>query len=119
MLVAVDKDSYFQLLGLGMRTQVDPVETAKLTPADPQPGQDAGIPGYPCYRSVEETFAAGDSIIAAHRPWPATSPTQANSWEKVTPGGLAGYDMKVLKLTKLGRREFQAKALHHRRNPRP
>ncbi len=66
VLVAVDKDSYAQLLGMGMRTQIDLTETAKLTPAEPQPGQDAGIPGYPCYRTVEETFATGDTIIAAH-----------------------------------------------------
>ena len=98
VLVAVDKDSYAQLLGLGMRTQIDLAETAKLTPADPLPGQDAGIPGYPCYRTVEETFAAGDSIIAAH-PTLASFVDAGNSWEKATAGGLPGYDMKVLKLT--------------------
>lgn len=98
VLVAVDKNGYAQLLGLDMRTQIDLAETAKLTPADPQPGQDAGIPGYPCYRTVEETFATGDSIIAAH-PTLASYVDAGDSWEKVTAGGLPGYDMKVLKLT--------------------
>lgn len=98
VLVAVDKDSYAQLLGMGMRTQIDLTETAKLTPAEPQPGQDAGIPGYPCYRTVEETFATGDTIIAAH-PTLASFVDAGDSWEKATAGGLPGYDMKVLKLT--------------------
>ena len=84
MLVAVDKDGYAQLLGLGMRTQIDLVETAKLTPAAPPPGQESGIPGYPCYRTVEETFATGDSIIAAHPKWPATS-TRATHGKKRQP----------------------------------
>jgi hypothetical protein len=98
VLVAVDKDGYAELLSLGMRTQIDLAETAKLTPANPLPGQDAGIPGYPCYRTVEETFTTGDNIILAH-PTLASWDDAGDSWEKVTPGGSAGYDMKVLKLT--------------------
>lgn len=55
-----------------------------------------GIPGYPCYRTVEETFATGASI-AANYPTLATWTDQGDSWEKVN--GFGGYDLYVLKLT--------------------
>ena len=59
---------------------------------------EAGIPGFPCYRLVEETFADAQALADAH-PTLATIVDAGDSWEKVTPGGNAGYDMVVLKLT--------------------
>ena len=58
----------------------------------------AGIPGFPCYRTVEETFASAEAIAAAH-PGLATWIDIGDSWEKATPGGLPGYDLRVLRLT--------------------
>ncbi|UCH96574.1 MAG: hypothetical protein JSV88_06920, partial [Candidatus Aminicenantes bacterium] len=58
--------------------------------------QTAGIPGYPCYRTVEETFTTGASI-AANYPELATWTDQGDSWEKTN--GSGGYDLYVLKLT--------------------
>jgi len=55
-----------------------------------------GIPGYPCYRTVEETFATAESIAANH-PDLATWTDEGDSWEKEN--SLGGYDMKVLCLT--------------------
>jgi carboxypeptidase T len=55
-----------------------------------------GIPNYPCYRTVEETFATAESIAANH-PDLATWTDEGNSWEKEN--SLGGYDMKVLRLT--------------------
>jgi carboxypeptidase T len=56
------------------------------------------IPGFACYRTVEETQASMDALIAAH-PSLASKTDIGDSWEKVTPGGNAGYDLTVLKLT--------------------
>ncbi len=54
------------------------------------------IPGYACYETVEETFAVGDSLIAA-RPTLASWVSAGSSWQKTQ--GSGGYDMRVLKLT--------------------
>lgn len=55
-----------------------------------------GIPNYPCYRTVEETFATAESIAASH-PDLATWTDEGDSWEKEN--SLGGYDLKVLRLT--------------------
>lgn len=56
----------------------------------------AGIPGYPCYRTVEETFTSAEAMVTAY-PSLATWSDVGDSWEKAN--SLGGYDMKVLKLT--------------------
>jgi carboxypeptidase T len=59
--------------------------------AEPQ-----AIPGYACYETVEETFTAGDGLIAA-RPTLASWVDAGDSWLKTQ--GAGGYDLRVLKLT--------------------
>ncbi|KAB2968837.1 MAG: peptidase M14 [Thermoanaerobaculia bacterium] len=59
---------------------------------------EAGIPGFPCYRTVEETFTSAQALVTAH-PTLAAIVDAGDSWEKATAGGLPGYDMLVLKLT--------------------
>lgn len=54
------------------------------------------IPGFACYETVEETYAAAEAIVAA-RPTMATWTDVGDSWNKTQ--GLAGYDLKVLKLS--------------------
>ncbi|GAB4038073.1 MAG: hypothetical protein Fur0014_06440 [Rubrivivax sp.] len=54
------------------------------------------IPGYSCYETVEETFAAAEAIVAA-RPGMASWIDIGDSWTKAQ--GAGGYDLKVLKLT--------------------
>jgi len=54
------------------------------------------VAGYPCYRTVEETFATAQALVAA-RPDLASWIDIGDSWEKTM--GLGGYDMMVLKLT--------------------
>jgi hypothetical protein len=54
------------------------------------------VPGYPCYQTVEETFAFAEAL-AANYPDLATWTDVGNSWEKSA--GLDGYDMMVLRLT--------------------
>jgi hypothetical protein len=54
------------------------------------------IPGFPCYQTVDETFAAAAKMVAKH-PTLATWLDVGDSWEKAN--GLGGHDMRVLKLT--------------------
>ncbi len=97
VLVAVDAAGYRDLQALGFRVQVDEKETASFRKVPViQPWQVNGIPGYPCYRTVEETYASAQAIVAAH-PDLATWSDVGDSWEKTA--GLGGYDMRVLKLT--------------------
>lgn len=58
--------------------------------------QVSAIPGYSCYRTVEETFATAAGIVSTY-PTLATWSDVGDSWEKTN--GLGGYDMMVLKLT--------------------
>ncbi|MFL2935493.1 MAG: M14 family zinc carboxypeptidase [Myxococcota bacterium] len=54
------------------------------------------LPGYSCYETVEETFAAAQGLAASH-PELAEWTDIGNSWEKEA--GLGGYDIMALKLT--------------------
>lgn len=60
--------------------------------------QRAGIPGFACYRTVEETSA---TIAALHQSYPNLTEVRqiGSSWDKQTPGGPAGYDLEALVLT--------------------
>lgn len=85
-----------------LRTQttdahIDPVATQALQLQTS--GQSLrSIPGFACYRTVEETLTAADALIAAH-PTLASKVDIGDTWEKVTAGGNPGYDLIVLKLT--------------------
>ncbi|MCK7492666.1 MAG: hypothetical protein MZW92_14785 [Comamonadaceae bacterium] len=74
------------------------------------PGQIDAIPGYPCYRTVEETLAAAAALrdgvpdarhLDGHR----------QLVEKTDGGGLPGYDIMVLKLTNAATPEPKPKVL--------
>lgn len=83
----------------GMRVEIDAGKTALLY-QEPNflatPTSD--IPGYPCYRTVEETYAALAALAAAH-PTLAVWRDVGDSWNKANPGFGAGYDLHVLVLT--------------------
>ncbi|MEA3337412.1 MAG: M14 family zinc carboxypeptidase [Chloroflexota bacterium] len=99
VLVGVDRFDHAVLQSLGWRVELDIKETAAFNRRPPvHPEQLSGIPGYPCYRTVEETFATAQSIVAAY-PDLASWIDAGDSWEKSEPGGLDGYDMMVLKLS--------------------
>jgi len=55
------------------------------------------IPGYTCFRTVEETYQTMDQL-AASKPNLATVRTIGPSWQK-TQNAATGYDMKVFKIT--------------------
>lgn len=56
------------------------------------------ISGYACYRTVEETYTSLTQLVTNH-PTLATLTDIGDSWDKITPGGNAGYDIYALKLT--------------------
>lgn len=90
------------LLMRGLRVEVDEQQTAVLRHLEAAlaSGYESinTIPGFECYRTVEETMATADALVAAY-PTLATYIDIGDSWEKTQPGGLPGYDLKVLKLT--------------------
>jgi carboxypeptidase T len=98
VVVDVDRAGYQWLLDAGFRVEVDARLTEQLNrPNEPLAGQTEGIPGYPCYRTVEETYATAQAIAAAH-PNLATWTDIGDSWEKFN-NPTIGYDMMVLRLT--------------------
>jgi hypothetical protein len=97
--VVVDADpSERMLLELsGFRLDVDEKLTAQINqPQTMLPGQLSGIPGFPCYRTVEETFQSAEELAAAY-PALVDWIDIGDSWEKSE--GLGGYDLNVLRLT--------------------
>ncbi len=99
VVVEVEQTGLERLRAAGFRVTVDEELTAQLhRPQRLLPGQTSGIPGYPCYRTVEETYVTAQAIAAAH-PNLATWSAIGNSWEMETAGGLDGYELRVLRLT--------------------
>jgi len=83
----------------GYHLEIDRALTEEINrPRTSLPGQVSGIPGYACYRTVEETYQSAADIAANH-PDLADWVDIGDSWEKTAPGGNAGYDMMVLRLT--------------------
>lgn len=99
LIVAVDQAQYDRLLEAGFRLEIEPGLTFELNlPRSMLPEQESGIPGYPCYRTVEESFATAQDIAFTY-PHLATWIDVGDSWEKTEQGGNVGYDMMVLRLT--------------------
>lgn len=88
-----------QLKAQGYRVEIDPAKTTQVTqPRLNASSQQSGIPGYACYRTVEETYSSLATLAAAH-PQLATWTDIGNSWQKETQGANAGHDIYALKLT--------------------
>lgn len=99
LLIDVTPDKYADLVAAGFRLEVDLPLTTKYNQLNtPLPGQTEGIPGYPCYRTVEETFSSAAQLTTDY-PELAQWLDVGDSWDKVTAGGSEGYDMMVLRLT--------------------
>lgn len=94
---------YDALAQSGYRLELDSELTAQANrPLAPVSPQAVGIPGYPCYRTVEETYATLVQIAATYANL-ATLVDLGDSWEKVTPGGASGYDLLGLVLSNKSR----------------
>jgi hypothetical protein len=99
LLALLTPQDFTHLAAAGYRVTVDAERTAQLyAPRPALPDQVSGIPGYACYRTVEETYTSLQNL-AANYPNLAEWIDIGDSWEKATPGGLPGYDLYVLKLT--------------------
>lgn len=99
VVVAVTPAQYQLLEKMGFQLVLEQDLTAQINrPLTFLPGQTSGIPGYPCYRTVEETLATAQDLVSAY-PTLAAWVDIGDSWEKVTPGGNAGYDLFALRLT--------------------
>lgn len=95
----VTRDEYNRLIAAGLRVEIESKLTAQLRqPNVKLPNQVNAIPGYPCYRTVEETFAAAESLVSRY-PSLVSWNDIGDSWEKSTAGGSPGYDMRVLRIT--------------------
>ena len=101
LIVDVDERGLARLEGAGFRVEVDKDLTSMMCePRLPLKGQKAGIPGLPCYRTVDETFADVEDIVSRY-PDLTEWIDIGDSWE-VNSGWEPGYDgddLMVLKLT--------------------
>ena len=108
LVVEVTAEQLQRLQQRGLRTE--PVSAQELSTILAPPGvlrsdqtpkqavarATTGISGFSCYRTVEETFATADSIVASN-PTLASWVDVGDSWLKTDSDG--GYDMRVLVLT--------------------
>ncbi|MFX0199234.1 MAG: M14 family zinc carboxypeptidase [Candidatus Hodarchaeota archaeon] len=94
----MNSDEYDKLLNTGLKIEeiANPLEDKISAIQQAALFESTGIPSYPCYRTVEETFATAQSIVANY-PGLATWTDEGDSWEKDS--GMGGYDMMVLRLT--------------------
>ena len=93
-LIQVTPDERRQLEEAGLVVEIDREQTATLVFEPPTEG--GGIPGFSCYRTVEETYA-DLAQLAADNPTLATWTDIGDSWEKANTAN-PGYDIFVLKL---------------------
>ena len=83
---------YSRLVADGFKVSIDPALTTLLT----HPSGGRSVPGFACYRTVEETKTSMQSLVSAH-PTLASLIDIGDSWEKQRNPSL-GYDLNVLKL---------------------
>ena len=98
LVIDVNEEEEDRLLAAGFRLEVDETLTEELNQRRTRSaGQVSGIPGYECYRTVEETYATAQGLAESY-PTLATWTDIGDSWQKGQ-NVLDGYDLMVLKLT--------------------
>ena len=80
------------------QSQLHPPTVAPRTDSNLTPAQSNGIPGFACYRTVDETYATFDQLELAY-PHLARQVDIGDSWDKGDPASPAGDDLRVLVLT--------------------
>ncbi len=102
-----DVHEYQQLFSYGFKVEIDDELTnshltVKKTIQAAQRNNEIldprSIPGFACYRTVEETYSTMDTLVA-NNPSLASIVDIGDSWEKENLGGDNGYDLRVLKIT--------------------
>ncbi len=93
-----DRDEYQALLDDGFQVAIDAERTAGLLDApEAAPDQVAGIGGYTCYRTVEESLSSAQQLVATYNTI-AELVDVGDSWKKHQNPAL-GYDLWALRLT--------------------
>jgi carboxypeptidase T len=100
LVALLSPSNYAQLERSGYTLVIDQAQTALLNQhLEALAGQSLDtIPAYPCYRTVEETYATITSL-ATDYPQLAELIDIGDSWDKLTPDGPLGYDIYALRLT--------------------
>ena len=100
LIAMLSSERYDQLSQAGYKLEIDQVKTDQIhQPLVPVLGQGPdSIPGFPCYRTVEENYQDMADMVANY-PNLVDLTDIGDSWDKVTSGGPAGYDMLMLRLT--------------------
>ncbi|MGD8998112.1 MAG: M14 family zinc carboxypeptidase, partial [Anaerolineae bacterium] len=94
-IMEVTQEQIDRLVAFGLRVEEDDTWMAPAVLSSLPVGIES-IPGYDCYRTVEETFDSAKALATDH-PDLATWIDAGDSWEKTA--GLGGYDIRVLRLT--------------------
>lgn len=98
VLVAIDKSNLYQIEALGFKVEIDEFETEQFNLTAQFFGSEIStIPGYECYRTVEETYADAQQLANTY-PTLTSWIDVGDSWEKSV-GQADGYDMMVMKIT--------------------
>lgn len=97
--VDTDEEGIRFLRDAGMEVRIDMPGTARLRDFYAAGGQISSIPGFSCYRTVEETYASIDDMVLAN-PGLASAGEIGPTWER-TQSAAAGYAMRLLRLTNL------------------
>lgn len=96
MVFEASQEDWDWLRRFGFQPTLDSVRTAELMLREADLAK--SIPGYACYPTVAETYALIDQLVATY-PALASNIDIGDSWEKTDPGGNAGFDMRVLRIT--------------------
>ncbi len=112
-------EEYDALVKEGRRVELLEEGTRRLNaPRERLAEQRLGISGYACYRTVDETYASMQELANTY-PRLAQWRSIGDSWDRMTPGGNPGDELKVLVLTNRARlkakpRFFLMAAIHAR-----
>lgn len=94
-----DELALLEAAGLTLEVDADRTDTLRTVELYRSLGLGlASIPGFDCYRTVEETLATGAAIAAEH-PGLAQWIDIGDSWQKENPGNGVGWDLWALRLT--------------------
>lgn len=96
VIAGISNNEYVSLVNGGYRIEVDHESTSELnTPHTLNKTHSSGIPDYPCYRTVSETYYDLEQI-AIDQPQLASWRDIGDSWQKRYLGNQFGYDLQVL-----------------------
>ncbi|MEL6546635.1 MAG: M14 family zinc carboxypeptidase, partial [Myxococcota bacterium] len=98
VLVLTQPEEFDSLVAVGYPVEIDAARTESIRrpPANFASPLNVGIPGFPCYRTVEESYARAEELTLDY-PHLASWSDVGDSWSKIAGG--PGYDLFVLRLT--------------------